>query len=141
MAERPPTGQVGGGGSSPELLADRKGGKNGIVAAFSDEVGAPVAGGVLCRGGKEEEAQAQLYKEKKAARGPRGSAHRGGVRDGGGGRTTAVARGTEAWCSDSDVVGFGHERRHGRTERARGEARTASAARRRLRILAGWNGF
>jgi hypothetical protein len=68
MAERPPTGQVGGGGSSPELLADRKGGKNGTAAAFSDEVGAPVAGGVLCRGGKEEEAQTQRYPEKKAAR-------------------------------------------------------------------------
>jgi hypothetical protein len=51
-AERPPVGQVGGGGSSPELLADGKGGKIGTTAAFSDEVGAPVAGGVLCRGGE-----------------------------------------------------------------------------------------
>jgi hypothetical protein len=37
--------------------------------AFSDEVGAPVAGGVLRQGGKEEEAQAQVYPEKKAASG------------------------------------------------------------------------
>jgi hypothetical protein len=36
-------GQVGEGGSSPKLLADGKGGKTGMVAAFSDEVGAPVA--------------------------------------------------------------------------------------------------
>jgi hypothetical protein len=45
MAERPPAGQVGGGGSSPELLADGKGGKTGTAAAFSNEVGAPVASG------------------------------------------------------------------------------------------------
>jgi hypothetical protein len=69
MAERPPAGHVGGGGSSPELLADGKGGKTGTTAAFSDEVGALVADGVLRRGGKEEEAQAQGYPEKKAARG------------------------------------------------------------------------
>jgi hypothetical protein len=67
MAERSPGGQVGGGGSSPELLADGKSGKTGTAAAFSDEVGAPVAGGVLHRGGEEEEAQAQMYPEKKAA--------------------------------------------------------------------------
>jgi hypothetical protein len=64
-----PAGQVGGGGSSPKLLADGKGGKTGTAAAFSDEVGAPVAGGVLSRGGEEEEAQAQVYPEKKVARG------------------------------------------------------------------------
>jgi hypothetical protein len=52
--EGSPIGQVGEGGSSPELLADGKGGKTGTVAAFSDEVGALVAGVVLCRGGKEE---------------------------------------------------------------------------------------
>jgi hypothetical protein len=61
--ERPPTGQAGGEGSSPELLNDGKGGKTGTTAAFSDVVGAPLAGGV-----------------------------RGGVREGGGGRTMAVAR-------------------------------------------------
>jgi hypothetical protein len=37
--------------------------------AFSDEVGALVAGVVLRRGGKEEGAHAHLYPEKKAARG------------------------------------------------------------------------
>jgi hypothetical protein len=82
---------VGGGSNSPEFLADEKGRKTRMAAAFSDEVGAPVAGGVLRRGGKEEEAQAQGYPEKKVARGAQDSAHRGGVRDGGGGRTKAVA--------------------------------------------------
>jgi hypothetical protein len=66
--ERPPAGQAGGGGSSPELLADGKGGKTGTAAAFSDEVGAPVAGGFLCRGGEGVEAQAQVYPDKKVAR-------------------------------------------------------------------------
>jgi hypothetical protein len=56
---------VGGGGSSPELLANGKGGKTGTAAAFSDEVGALVAGGVLHRGGEGEEAQAQVYPEKR----------------------------------------------------------------------------
>jgi hypothetical protein len=63
--ERSPAGQVGGGGSSPELLADGKGGKTGTAAAFSNEVGAPVADGVLRRGGLGEEAQAQVYPEKR----------------------------------------------------------------------------
>jgi hypothetical protein len=66
--------------------------KSGMAAAFSDEVGAPVAGGVLRRGGEGEEAQAQVYPEKKRQGGARGSAHRGGVHDGEGGRTMAVAR-------------------------------------------------
>jgi hypothetical protein len=48
---------------------------------------------------------------------------------------------TEARCSDSDVVGFRHGRWRGRDGRTRGEVRVASAARRRLRTLAGWNGF
>jgi hypothetical protein len=47
---------VGGGGSSPEFLADGKGEKTGTMVAASDEVGVPVGGGVLRRGGKEEEA-------------------------------------------------------------------------------------
>jgi hypothetical protein len=47
---------------------------------------------------------------------------------------------TEARCSDSDVVGFRHGRQQGENGRAQGEARTASVARRRLCILAGWNG-
>jgi hypothetical protein len=40
---------------------------------FSDEVGGPVAGMVLRRGGKEERAQAYLYSEKKVARGVLGA--------------------------------------------------------------------
>jgi hypothetical protein len=56
--ERPPAGQVGGGGSSPELLADLKGGKTETAASFSDEVGAPVASGVLHWGGEGEEEEA-----------------------------------------------------------------------------------
>jgi hypothetical protein len=60
---------VNGSGSSPELLVDGKDGKTGTAAAFSDEVGAPVANVVMRRGGKEEGAHAQVYPEKKAARG------------------------------------------------------------------------
>jgi hypothetical protein len=77
------------------------------AAAFFDEVGAPVAGGVMHRGGEEEEAQAQVYLEKKAARGAQGSAHLGGVRDGGGDQTTVVVR------SDK---GTALEQRHGRLQ-------------------------
>jgi hypothetical protein len=46
----------------------REGWKTGTAATFSDEVGAPVAGGILRRGGEEEEAQVQVYPEKKVAR-------------------------------------------------------------------------
>jgi hypothetical protein len=53
----------------PSLLPTGRGGKIGTATAFFDEVGAPVAGGVLRQGGKEEGAQAQLYSEKKAAQG------------------------------------------------------------------------
>jgi hypothetical protein len=78
--------EVGGGGSSPELLADGKDGKTRTAAVFSDEVGSPMTGGVLHRGGKEEEAQAQVYPKKKAA--PRGELlHRRG--EGGEGRQPA----------------------------------------------------
>jgi hypothetical protein len=42
----------------PSFLLTGRGRKTGSVAAFSAEVGAPVAGGVLRRGGKEEGAQA-----------------------------------------------------------------------------------
>jgi hypothetical protein len=52
--EGSPTGQVGEGGRSPELLADGKGRKTETAAAFSDEVGALVASMVLHQGGKEE---------------------------------------------------------------------------------------
>jgi hypothetical protein len=95
--EGSPTGQVGGGDSSAELLVNGRG-ENRTAAAFSDEVGAPVAGGVLHRGGKEEEAHAQVYSLKKVTRGggARGSAHCGGGHDGGGDQSSsdgAVPRG------------------------------------------------
>jgi hypothetical protein len=65
-----------------------------MAVAFSDEVGAPVAGVVLRQGGKEEGAQAQLYPVKMAGRGvvARGSAHHGVGRDGGGGRSSGGER-------------------------------------------------
>jgi hypothetical protein len=124
-AEGSPFGQVGGGSSSPELLADGKGGKTGTAAVFFDKVGAPVAGGVLHRGGEEEEAQAQVNPEKRWQGGARGSAHRGGVHDGGGGRTTAVA----------------HSDRGTALGQRCGRLRTWETARWRLRTLAGRNGI
>jgi hypothetical protein len=72
----------------PSFLPMGRGDKIGAAAVFSDEVGATVAGGVLCQGGKEEGAQAQLYPEKKAAGGAQGSAHHGVGHDGGGGRSS-----------------------------------------------------
>jgi hypothetical protein len=42
----------------PSFLPTGGGGKTGMAAVFSDEVGASVASGVLCQGGKEEGAQA-----------------------------------------------------------------------------------
>jgi hypothetical protein len=69
MVEGSPTEQVDEIDSSPELLVDGKGKKTRTATAFSDEVGAPMAGVVLRRGGKEEGAQAQVYPEKKVARG------------------------------------------------------------------------
>jgi hypothetical protein len=113
---------VGGGDSSPELLADGKGEKTRTAAAFSNEVGAPVAGGVLHWGGEGEEAQAQVYPAKKAARGVLGAPLivEGFAMAEAAGQRRWRAR-TEARRSDSDVVGFGHGRRHGRD--ARGEAR------------------
>jgi hypothetical protein len=71
--EGPPAEQVGEAGSSPELLADGNGRKTGTAAMFSDKVGPPVAGVVLRRGGKEEGAQAQVYPEKKVAKGVLGA--------------------------------------------------------------------
>jgi hypothetical protein len=73
-----------------------------------------VAVGVLRRGGEGEEAQAQVYPEKKPARGVLGAPLT--VE----GFATAEVTGqrwwrtrTEARCSDSDVVSFGHGRRRG----------------------------
>jgi hypothetical protein len=55
------------------FLPTGRGEKTGTAAAFSDEVGAPVGDVVLCQGGKEEGAQAQLYLDKKAAWGVLGA--------------------------------------------------------------------
>jgi hypothetical protein len=55
------------------FLPMRRGGKIGMAVAFSDEVGALVAGVVLHQGGMEEGAQVQVYLEKKAARGVLGA--------------------------------------------------------------------
>jgi hypothetical protein len=71
--EGSPAGQVDESSSSPELLVNGKGEKTGMAAAFSDEVGGTVAGVVLRRGGKEEGAHAQVYPEKKVARGVLGA--------------------------------------------------------------------
>jgi hypothetical protein len=57
MTEGSPTRQVDESGSSLELLADGKGRKIETAAAFSNDVGAPVAGVVLRWGGKGEGAQ------------------------------------------------------------------------------------
>jgi hypothetical protein len=51
------------------FLPTGRGEKTGTAAAFSDEVGDVV----LCQGGKEEGAQAQLYLDKKAAWGVLGA--------------------------------------------------------------------
>jgi hypothetical protein len=85
--------------------------------------------------GRKRKLRRKCTRRKRRQRGARGSAHRGGVCNGGGGQTMTVAR------SDNDVVGFGHRRWRSQDGRARGEAREASAARRRLRTLAGRNGF
>jgi hypothetical protein len=117
--ERPPAGHVGGGDSSPEFLADGEGGKTRLAAAFSDEVRAPAAGGGPASRWRGRGNSAQQSTEKKTARGGWGCSglcSRGGVHDGGGGRTAAVVR------SDNDVVGFGHGRWRDRDGRARGEA-------------------
>jgi hypothetical protein len=53
----------------PSFLPTGRAEKSGTAAAFSDEVGAPMADVVLRQGRKEEGAQAQVYPEKKAARG------------------------------------------------------------------------
>jgi hypothetical protein len=74
MVEESPVGQVDESGSSPGLLVDWKGEKTGTATtAFSDEVGAIVAGVVLRRGGKEEGAHAQVYLEKKGSKGVLGA--------------------------------------------------------------------
>jgi hypothetical protein len=68
-------------------------GKTGSAAvAFSDEVTAPMVDGGPASGGGGEEARLNSLWRKSGKGGARGSAHRGGFRDGGGGRTAAVAR-------------------------------------------------
>jgi hypothetical protein len=72
-------------------LSTGRGRKTGSAAAFSDEVRAPVAGGSLATGRRERELSSTFH-ERKATRRGSGSAHRGRARDGGGDRTTTVAR-------------------------------------------------
>jgi hypothetical protein len=64
MAEGSTTGQAGEGGSSPELLVNGKGGKTGTAVAFSDEVGAPVAGVVLRRVERKRELRRRCTQRK-----------------------------------------------------------------------------
>jgi hypothetical protein len=72
-----------------------------------------VAGGSCVRSERERKLSSTIHGEKwQEGGGAQGSAHCGGVRDGGGGRTAAVAR------SDSDVVDFRYERRRGWDGRA-----------------------
>jgi hypothetical protein len=73
--------------------------------------GAPVTGGSCVGAERERKLGSTIHREKAARGGARGSAHRGGVRDDGGGRTAVVVR------SDNDVVSFGHGRRRGRDGR------------------------
>jgi hypothetical protein len=61
--------------------------------------------------GRKRKLRRKCTQRKRRQVSARGSAHRGGVSDGGGGRTTTMAR------PDSDMVGFGHGRRHGRDRR------------------------
>jgi hypothetical protein len=100
------------------LLADGKGGKTRMAAAFSVEVGAPVAGGVLHRVGERGSLGASVPGEKggKGVLGARLTVE---------GFTMAEAAGQRRWRAqtearrlDSDVVGFRHGRRHGRDGRA-----------------------
>jgi hypothetical protein len=98
-----------------------------------------VAGGVLHLGGKEEEAQAQGYPEKKVARGCvrlrspwRGSWRRRWPDNGGGTLGQRHGARTVTW-SASDTA-------DDKVRTGTHEARTASVARRRLCILAGRNG-
>jgi hypothetical protein len=112
----------------------REGWKTGTAAAFFDEVGAPVTGGILRLGGEEEEAQVQVYPEKKAARGCSGlrSPWRGSRRqrlpDNGGGalgqRHGARTREWRRCGSDMEDSGSGD----GEAWRSRGESAHACVA-------------
>jgi hypothetical protein len=86
MAEGSPAGQVGGGGSSPELLADGKGGKTRRRrrSPMRWVLRWPV---VSCVGvGKRWKFRRRCTRRKRRQGGARGSAHRGGGHDGGGER-------------------------------------------------------
>jgi hypothetical protein len=65
---------------------------------------------ILRRGGGGEEARLNSPRRKSGKGGARGSAHREGFHDSGGGRTAAVARSAGARRSDGDLVGFRHGR-------------------------------
>jgi hypothetical protein len=102
-------------------LSTGRGKKTGSAAAFSDEARAPVAGGGPASGWREREVGSTLH-GRKVARGGSGPSHRGRARDGGGGRTTMVAR--------SDSVGRLWTRttaRSGRRTRGKATAWTAGA--------------
>jgi hypothetical protein len=96
-----------------------------------------------------EDARLNSPRRKSGKGGARGSAHRGGVRDGGGGRTAAVAR------SDSDTVlrqqrgrlrtqetarsGRAHAKR-GEARRRRGSDNGEALSERRCRSVPLWHG-
>jgi hypothetical protein len=99
--ERPPVGQAGGGGSSPNLLADGKGGKTGTTAAFSDEVGVLVA-----RVGRERKLKRKCIQRKRRQGGCSGRACMREARRGEGGIGNAVASLDTGRSETADRNGF-----------------------------------
>jgi hypothetical protein len=125
-------------GMGVEAIANRsssstgRGRKTGSAAAFSDEVRAPVAGGSPAMGRRKRELSSMFHGRKAARRGS-GSAHRGGARDGGGGRTMTVAR--------SDSIGRLWTRttvQSGRARVRRGDGAAQTAAARSGRLSGRW---
>jgi hypothetical protein len=102
------------------FLPTGRGGKTGSAAVFSDDARDPAAGGGPASGWRGRGSSAQESQEKKRQGGRcSGSAHRGGFRDGGGGRIVVVA------CSGR---GLALGRRRGQL-RAREVARSGRRAR------------
>jgi hypothetical protein len=87
MAEGSPAGQVGGGGSSLELLADGKGGKIGRRQRSPTRWVFRWPAVSCVRVGKRRKLRRRCTRGKRWQGGARGSAHRGGGRDGGGDRS------------------------------------------------------
>jgi hypothetical protein len=89
--ERPPAGHVGGGSSSPELLADGKG-ENRIDGGVLRRGEGSDGRRRSCVGVEGEGTLSSTVPGEKAARGGgfSSSAHRGGFHGGGGGRTAAM---------------------------------------------------